>query len=127
MADISINGKQYSGKSVVIRDGRVIIDGKESLSNDKVINIHIEGNVEKIDVDACEHIIVDGNVGEITTTSGDIQAKQVSGSIKTTSGDVTIEGPCGGSINTVSGDIKTESVAGNIKTVSGDVDYRVKK
>ena len=42
MSSITINGKTYRGKSVSIIDGKVFIDGKESESNDKKINIVVD-------------------------------------------------------------------------------------
>lgn len=127
MANISINGDLVVGKSISIVNGKVYIDGKLSESNEKIINIHIEGNVEKVDVDACENVIVEGSVNSLQTTSGNVKVQNgVKGDLKTTSGDVEIDGEVGGSINTVSGDVKTAKVNGNVKTVSGDIDYRVK-
>jgi hypothetical protein len=52
-SQININGGQYSGKSVRIENGKVYVDGNlvKGTENDKVINILIEGNVDRIDVE----------------------------------------------------------------------------
>lgn len=114
MSKVIINGRSYNIKgSFSIINGRIVIDGKamsekelEELSqNTKVINISIDGNLEKLDVDCCETIHVNGNVGKI----------------KTTSGDIDIDGDVSGDVQTVSGDIDCGNIGGDASTVSGDI------
>ena len=107
MGQIIINGKSYQGNSIVINNGKIIIDGKEAETpNDKVIQITVQGDIEKLDVDNCNKIDVTGNVGSAKTLSGDIKViGDVNGSVQTLSGDVVC-GKVQGSINTMSGDIK---------------------
>jgi hypothetical protein len=108
MSQIIINGKTFQGNSVIINNGKIIIDGKEAqMPDDRIIQITVQGNIEKLDVDACNKIEVTGNTGSIKTINGDIRVLgDVNGSIQTMSGDVNCGGKVSGSINTMSGDIK---------------------
>ena len=137
---IYINQTSYSGISVLIKNGKVFIDGNEVTSDGKQINIKVEGDIDSINVDCCEKIEVSGSVknlsatsgdvicGDITndvkTTSGDIECKNVNGNINTTSGDVKGFGDVSGSIQTLSGDVNCGNVSGNIKTMSGDIKHK---
>lgn len=108
MASISINGVSISGGSVVIRNGKVIVDGKDVTPADaKEISITVNGNVNKVEVDACKTIDVTGDVGNVKTLSGDITVTgNVSGSVQTMSGDVDCGGNVAGSVSTMSGNVK---------------------
>lgn len=107
MSKITINGivVSTSSKSVVVNNGKIIIDGVDVTPDSKNINISIDGNVEDLKVDVCEKIDIIGRVG----------------SIKTASGDVDIEGDVAGSVQTMSGDVKCGDIGGNVSTMSGDV------
>lgn len=118
---ININGKQYSGNSITIRNGQVIIDGKNVSSDDKVINISIDGNVNSVDVDYCSSLSVKGDVKTVTTSSGDVKVDGNAGSIKTSSGDVDVSGNVSGDVSTVSGDVECGHVTGKVSTISGDI------
>lgn len=109
MASITINGVTISGsRSVVVRNGQVIVDGKNVTPEDvKEINITVNGNVGKLDVDACQTISVTGDVSSVGTLSG----------------DVTIDGDVKGSVKTLSGDVACGSVGGSVMTMSGDVKH----
>lgn len=51
-------------------------------------------------------VVVNGNVEQVSTTSGDVSVSgNVGGSVSTKSGDIEINGNVGGSASTVSGDI----------------------
>lgn len=100
---VTINGKSYSGSNVQIRDGVVIVDGK----NQEGI---LQGPIT---------VFVEGDAHNIETQSGDITARDV-GSIQTTSGDVSC-GNVNGNIQTTSGDVSCGDVGGSIKTMSGDI------
>jgi hypothetical protein len=121
---ISINGSKYSGKNIRIENNKVYVDGNlvEGGKDDKVINILVEGSIDRLDVDYCSNLVVEGDVKTLNTVSADVKVNNVTGDIKTTSGDVDVKGSCGGSVNTVSGDVTAKSIAGNVKTVSGDID-----
>lgn len=67
-------------------------------------------------------IIINGNVGQVETISGDIKVKGDSKNIDTMSGNVTVNKNVNGDIDTMSGDIRVKgSVKGSIDTMSGDV------
>ena len=108
---VIINGVSYSGNNVTVCRNKVIIDGVEVTDKNaidgKIINITIDSPVDKLHVDACESIKIIGNVGDVSTLSGDVDIEgSVSGSVKTMSGDVDC-GAISGSVTTMSGDIKT--------------------
>lgn len=125
MGSISVNGVTYRGNSITINNDVVIIDGVVvGDENSKTINISVVGDISSINVDRCKEITVQGNVGTIVTTSGDVDVTgNVNGDIHSTSGDVEC-GNVKGSINTTSGDVNCEDVGGNVKTVSGDIKHR---
>lgn len=105
---IVIGNQTFSGRSLTISNNRIIIDGVDitaNLPDQKTFNIDVTGDVDRIDVDACQKIHVNGSVGQVQTTSGDVECGDVRGSITTMSGDVDC-GNVGGSIQTMSGDVK---------------------
>lgn len=110
MSRININNRTYSGNSVVITNGKVIVDGKDVTpeKNEREINIIIEGNIDDLNVDACNKLSVNGNVG----------------SVKTLSGDVDVDGYVSGSVSTMSGDVDCGNVNGSVSTMSGDIKHR---
>lgn len=115
MGTIVINGQRFRyNESLSIINGKYFVDGKEvkdwyELTKDqKEINITIEGDVNKLDVDCCDRIYVKGNVGKVKSTSGDIE----------------VEGDVDGDVQTVSGDIICRNVGGDASTVSGNIRRR---
>lgn len=92
------------GGTISITDGKTFVDGKpiDELNaintDDKVINITIEGNVERLEVDYCTSIKVTGDAKRIKTSNGDIEiGGNVSGDVHTNMGSITcgdIEGDC---------------------------------
>ena len=118
-----MNGVKYEGSTVVIRNNKVTINGKDVTPDTKEINILVEGNVDEVSADYCEKIVVSGGAKTIKTMSGDIECKDVTGNISTVSGDIEC-GNVGGDISTPSGDVKAENITGNVKTLSGDIKYR---
>lgn len=107
MGTVNINGRVYTGDTIVIKNNKTFIDGKEADTADaKEINISVTGDIKTIEVDACNKLEVSGNVtGNVKTMSGDVKCGNVNGSISTMSGDVDCE-EVGGSISTMSGSIK---------------------
>jgi len=100
---IVIDGREFHGNSVSISNGRVVIDGvmqDGELVGD--INIEVYGDVKSLET-TCGNVTA-RNVGNISTTSGDVKCGDVSGNIQTTSGDVEC-GNIGGNVKTSSGDI----------------------
>ncbi len=122
MGRMNINGMSYEGNSVRVVGDKVYIDNKEIPITDKRILFYVEGNIEKIECGSCDQIVVFGSTEEITTASGDVYVAEVKGSIKTLSGDVTVNGEVGGSVYTTSGDIEANAIKGSAKTLSGDID-----
>lgn len=124
MAKITIStgsfNKTYTGKNIIINNGNVIIDGVDVTPQLKNISISIEGNVDSLNVDACNYIKVSNNVNTLTTTSGDISCANVLGNLKTTSGDISCD-DISGDVITVSGDVTARNINGKVSTVSGDI------
>lgn len=106
---IKINGKSFpSGNNISIVNGVVYIDGKKAESNEKVINIIVDGSINKLEVDMCDTISVNGNCNTVSTTNGDISV----------SGDVLKN------VSTTNGDVDCGNVGGKIKTTNGDIKYK---
>lgn len=92
------------GGTITITDGKTYVDGKpiEELNaintDEKVINITIEGNVERLEVDYCTSIKVTGDAKRIKTNNGDIEiGGDVAGDVHTNMGSITcgnVEGDC---------------------------------
>jgi hypothetical protein len=102
---IRINNMTVSGRNVTIQNGKIIVDGKTiDTGNAPTIQIHVEGNIDTLQVDACEQISVQGNAQNVVTMSGDVTCNDVHGSV-----------------TTMSGDVRCKNVSGKIKTMSGDV------
>ena len=106
MSTIKINGNIHSGNSIVITNGRVVINGKDVTPDSKDINISVVGDIEQLKVDYCNKVSIEGSVKTIATQSGDIEVTgDVDGNISTMSGDVDC-GHVQGSVSTMSGSIK---------------------
>jgi hypothetical protein len=143
---VCVNGHCYEGKnSVVVSNGRVIIDGVEvgsdKFAQEKTLNIivdikgdvgnlqttsgkiNIQGNVTESVRSATGHIQVTGNVGgSVTSSSGSVTiGGDVTGNSGSTSGSVQISGNVGGNVETVSGNVSGKSIRGTVKTLSGRI------
>lgn len=111
MSTVIVNGVviQTSGRgNVTVRGSRIIVDGKDVTPDSKEINIVVNGNIEKVEVDACDRISVTGDVGNIHAQSGDVDV----------TGNVT------GSVQTMSGDVDCGNISGSVSTMSGDIKHR---
>lgn len=114
MSTIKINNSTISGSfngksiSMTVKDGKVIVDGVDVTPEGKTINIQIVGDVKDLSVDACDKLTVNGDVS----------------SVKTQSGDIDITGNVSGDVKTMSGDIKCENIGGDVSTMSGDIKYK---
>lgn len=108
MGNIKINGVSYVGDSLVVKNNKIFIDGKEQEIDSKTINISVTGNIDNMLVDSCQKISIKGDVN----------------TLKTMSGDVEIEGIINGSVSTMSGDVDCGNVLGSVSTLSGDIKYR---
>ncbi len=106
---VTVNGVTIKGgQSIVVRNGKVIVDGKDVTPDAKSITISVNGNVNELKADTCQSISISGNTGAISTVSGNLHA----------------EGAINGSVNTMSGDITSGSISGNASSMSGDVSCR---
>jgi hypothetical protein len=100
---VVIDGKEFRGNNVSIINGKVTVDGiKQDGELVGDINIVVHGDVERIENSS--GVVKANNVGNIKTQSGDVECSAVSGSVQTMSGDVTC-GDIKGSVSTMSGDI----------------------
>jgi DUF4097 and DUF4098 domain-containing protein YvlB len=109
MNKITINGVEitgdFAGRNIAVSNGNVVIDGnKINLPDEKVINIEITGNVERVE-----------------SVSGSVRVTGNSGRVSTTSGNIHIEGSVSGDATNISGDIRAANIGGNVKTISGDI------
>ena len=105
---VTINGVTYTGnRSVAVSNGRVVIDGKDVTPDAaKQISIEVHGDVERLQVDSCEKISVTGDVGSVSTQTGDVDVGgSIDGSVQTQTGDVDCAGSIGGNVNTQVGNI----------------------
>ena len=124
-----INGKVYTNirGTVTFKDGKAYVNGQPiedySKSPEKVINITINGNIDKIKVEQCETIQVTGNVRQVKTISGNVSVGgNVDGDVKSTSGDINCK-DVEGDVSTTSGDIHCGYVNGDVETTSGTINH----
>ena len=52
MSSVTINGKTYTGNNIIVSNGKIMVDGKNVTSDDKVINITVNGNIDSLKVDS---------------------------------------------------------------------------
>lgn len=103
--NININNKRYSGQNITVTNGKIIIDGQDVTPDSKNIYIHVDSFINEINVDVCDEISVGGDVGSVTTQSG----------------NVNIVNNVNGNVKTMSGNVKCNNVTGNVNTMSGNV------
>lgn len=109
-SSIKINGItiESSGSSVNIKNGKVIIDGKDVTPDSKEISIVVTGNVESIDCDTCNEITINGDAGSVKTMSGDVNVEgTIKGNCQNMSGNITAAGKIHGNATTMSGNIRS--------------------
>lgn len=93
-----INGKNYTGENITIKDNKIIADG---------VVVDSVDSVDSIDSTHSGSVVIHGNVG----------------SIESVAGDIIVSGSVSGNVKSVSGDIKCGSVKGSVNTVSGDINH----
>lgn len=106
---ISLNGRTFSGQRLEQRNGRILLDGKDITEEVAVpsyqLEIHITGNVGRLETTGVERVSITGAVGQVRSVSGAISVQgDVSGAVESVSGDITC-GKVGGKVKTTSGDI----------------------
>ena len=88
----NIKNSSIEGNSVSIINNKIFVDGKEIETEEKVINIIVEENLDKLEVDCCNSIKVNGVTkdvkGNVNNINGNIIAKAINGNCKTTNGDI---------------------------------------
>jgi hypothetical protein len=103
-AVVKINGHTYTGSSIDIVGGKVMVDGVEQTQE-------LIGPIS---------VTVNGSAQSVTTASGDITVVGTVNTVSTTSGDVAC-GDVRGGVSTVSGDVECRSIGGAVSTISGDI------
>ena len=107
---IKSNGKvtTIKGGSIQIVNGKILTDGKaveEINTDEKVININIEGNVERLEVDYCNELTVNGTAKRVHTQCGNVTIKgDVSGDVHANCGSITcvkVEGDCHANLGSI--------------------------
>ena len=94
------------------------------MEKDTIENIEIRGDVGALDVGRCNRINVSGNAKKVKSTFGDIEINgNVEGDVKSTSGDVECQ-DVGGSVETTSGEIRCGNIKGSVETMSGDIRHK---
>ena len=100
MGNINIKGNNVS-----IINNKIFVDGKEIGTEEKEINIIVEGNLDKLEVDCCNSIKVNG----------------VTKDVEVSNGNITISGDVKGNVNNINGNIIAKVINGNCKTKNGDI------
>lgn len=120
MAQFKINQQVCQGNNIVVNNGKVIVDGVDMTPEDKVITITVTGDVQTVDVGVCTTVSVNGNVGKVKVSVGDVKCGSVTGDVTTSNGDIECNDVTG-NVTTNLGDIKAKSIGGNAKTQMGDI------
>ena len=100
MGNINIKGNNVS-----IINNKIFVDGKKIGTEEKEINIIVEGNLDKLEVDCCNSIKVNG----------------VTKDVEVSNGNITISGDVKGNVNNINGNIIAKVINGNCKTINGDI------
>lgn len=114
MGSIVINGKRvnYTG-TISFENGRFFLDGKEledleSLTKDqKHIEIKVEGDIDRLQVDTCDNLYIEGSCNKVKTVNGEVEiGGNVFGDVESVNGEIEIHGYVSGDVKTVNGNIK---------------------
>jgi autotransporter translocation and assembly factor TamB len=107
---IIANGNMVSGRSIVINNGKVIVDGKNvELPDEKTINITIHGDLGSLSADSCGEVKIDGSVG------GDVSVSQ---------GRASIGGEVAGGVHVSQGNVDCGNVRGDVSVSMGNITSR---
>ena len=101
----NIKNSSIEGNSISIINNKIFVDGKEIETEEKVINIIVEGNLDKLEVDCCNSIKVNG----------------VTKDVEVSNGNISINGDVKGNVNNINGNIIAKAINGNYKTTNGDI------
>lgn len=102
-------GMHINGNNITINNGKIIVDGveyKHSSGRPVIINhIHVDGNVEKLDVGQ-GNVYITGSTGSAKSSQGSIEiGGDVHGDVKTSQGNIDVEGSVAGSATTSMGNV----------------------
>ncbi|WXZ78743.1 hypothetical protein KSU13_06735 [Fusobacterium nucleatum] len=100
-----MKNSSIEGNSISIINNKIFVDGKEIETEEKVINIIVEGNLDKLEVDCCNSIKVNG----------------VTKDVEVSNGNISINGDVKGNVNNINGNIIAKAINGNCKTINGDI------
>jgi hypothetical protein len=120
---VTVSDITYSNvNSIVQRNNELYIDGKlVDLKNQLVVNVIVEGDINEVSVTSGE-VLCSGVIQKVKSTSGRVIVKgNIDGNVKTTSGKIITEGYIGGSVSTTSGNVTCSKSVNSIKTLSGDI------
>lgn len=117
MGSITINGKNYVGNNITIRNNEVFIDGKSVDKNSDSPVIKIEGVINNLDCDM--NVDVKGEV-KSANIKGNLNCDDILGDVQ-----------CGGNINCddvegnihAGGNVRCDDVSGNINA-GGNIKHR---
>lgn len=109
------NGKWYDGLG-----NEIDMNNLEGVKDAKTINITIEGSIDRLNIDHCNTITVNGNVRKVDTGSGNVSCKVIEGDADTGSGSIHCD-TIMGDADTGSGSIHANKIGGTAKTGSGSV------
>ena len=107
---ISSVNMSSNNSSIVMTNGKIIVNGVDVTPDAKEINVTVTGDVNNLEVGACNKVKITGNVRSVNSGSGDIE----------------INGSVGGDIRTGSGDVHCGNVEGNVRTGSGNIKHNEK-
>ena len=68
----SIKSSSIVGNSISIINNKIFVDSKEIETEEKEINIIVEGNLDKLEVDCCNSIKVNGVTKDVEVSNGNI-------------------------------------------------------
>lgn len=117
----TINDVTHNVKnSLVMQNGRVIVDGVDVTKEYENVSITIHGDVKEMQVTVCKEVTINGNVGSVTNTHGDLKCGNVTGDVETVHGDVECNN-VGDGVKTIHGKINCGDVNGDVESNMGDI------
>lgn len=106
-SSVTIDGKTFTGLSIRISGGKVIVDG---VTQDG----ELVGDIS---------VTVNGNCESVENSNGTVEVKGSAGSVRTSNGKVTC-GNVGGDVTSSNGTITCGAVSGSVKTYNGNISHK---
>lgn len=118
---IVVNGQQFSGRSVNVVNGKVIVDGKQvDVPDSKEIHITVEGDLGNLQLDSGS-VTVTGHAGDVTVGQGSVHVgMDVKGKIKVDQGKVDCQDVFA-NVSVDMGNVKAREIHGNATTKMGNI------